>query len=78
VRRLSGPQARGGKEDSLKSAEESILTFLSDGEPHPIRQLHNLELPTGLIDEALRHLLAEERLHIDGFFHPQSLKQGCR
>jgi len=56
-----------GKKDSLKSAEESILTFLSDGEPHPIRQLHNLELPTGLIDEALRHLLAEERLHIDGF-----------
>ena len=50
------------------NARQAILQLLSDGQHHPLSDLHRLPFPTETIDAALRHLLSEEHLHLsDGF-----------
>jgi ATP-dependent DNA helicase RecQ len=50
------------------NGEQLILQLLSDGRRHHLTELHRLPLPTEAIDDALRHLLAEEHIvHDDGF-----------
>jgi ATP-dependent DNA helicase RecQ len=55
-------------EQPAANCEQQILQLLSDGHRHHLTELHRLPLPTEAIDEALRHLLAEEHIvHDDGF-----------
>ena len=47
-------------EPRLNTAMEKILQLLSDGHPHPITDLRDLQLPVGELDAALSYLLQEE------------------
>ena len=55
-------------EPGLNEAMERILTLLDDGQPHPMTDLRDLQLPTGELDAALEYLLKEEYIRqADGF-----------
>ena len=55
-------------EPGLNEAMERILTVLDDGQPHPMTDLRDLQLPTGELDAALEYLLKEEYIRqTDGF-----------
>ena len=61
---------RGGMvaESNLNSANEQIMRLLNDGTPHPINELHSLQLSTDELDAALEYLLKEEYIRQeDGF-----------
>ena len=47
-------------ESRMNTAMEKILQLLDDGQPHPITDLHGLQLPVGELDTALEYLLKEE------------------
>ncbi len=47
-------------EPRLNSAMEQILHLLSDGKPHPITDLRDIQLPTDELDAALDYLFKEE------------------
>lgn len=49
-----------------KKAEDSICQLLADGERHPLEELNNLKYPTPEIEKALRHMIAEELVKVDG------------
>ena len=49
-------------EPRLNSAMEKILLLLDDGQPHPITDLRDLQLPVDELDAALEYLLQEEFL----------------
>ena len=51
---------------SMGDARQQILQLLSDGAPHPISELHALQLPKAKMDEALEQLVQEEEVKIDG------------
>ena len=46
----------------LQDAEKAILELLADGQRHHVTELSGIKLPSKAIDEALRNLLAEERI----------------
>ena len=50
----------------LEKAQEEIMLLLGDKEKHPVTDLHNIKLPTQLVNKALEALVAENRIHIDG------------
>ena len=43
-------------------ARQAILRLLSDGQRHPITDLHRIGMPTEAIDAALAYLIAEEQI----------------
>ena len=47
-------------EPRMNTAMEKILQLLSDGQPHPITDLRDIQLPTDELDAALSYLLQEE------------------
>ena len=47
-------------EPRLNTAKEKILQLFSDGKPHPITDLRDIQLPTDELDVALSYLLQEE------------------
>ena len=47
-------------EPRMNTAMEKILQLLDDGQPHPMTDLHGLQLPVGELDTALVYLLKEE------------------
>ena len=47
-------------EPRMNTAMEKILQLLSDGKPHPITDLRDIQLPTDELDAALSYLLQEE------------------
>ena len=47
-------------EPRMNTAMEKILQLLSDGTPHPITDLRDIQLPTDELDAALSYLLQEE------------------
>lgn len=47
-------------------AQSRILDLLSDGEPHHITSLRTLSLPDKQLEEALQHLLEEEKVVMQG------------
>lgn len=49
-----------------EKAEDSIRQLLADGERHPLEELNNLKYPTPEIEKALRHMIAEELVKVDG------------
>ena len=49
-------------EPRFNTAIEQIMTFLSDGKPHPITDLRDIQLPTDELDAALEYLLKEEHI----------------
>jgi hypothetical protein len=53
---------RGGlvSEPRMNSAMEQILQLISDGKPHPITDLRDIQLPTAELDAALDYLMKEE------------------
>ena len=53
---------KGGlvSEPRMNTAMEMILQLLSDGKPHPITDLRDIQLPTDELDAALSYLLEEE------------------
>ena len=60
---------RGGlvSEPRMNSAMEQILQLLSDGKPHPIIDLRDIQLPTAELDAALDYLMKEEYVRqVDG------------
>ena len=65
---LSHRQEGMVSEPGLNEAMERILTVLDDGQPHPMTDLRDLQLPTGELDAALEYLLKEEYIRqTDGF-----------
>ena len=46
----------------FQDAEKAILELLADGQRHHVTELSGIKLPSKAIDEALRNLLAEERI----------------
>ena len=55
-------------EPSFNTAMEQIITLLEDGQPHPITDLRDIQLPTAELDAALDYLLKEEYIRQeDGF-----------
>ena len=55
--------------ESAKSTEaQAILDLLSDGKPHHIKELRDIQLPTDSLNAALEYLFTEEYIHQeDGF-----------
>ncbi len=52
----------------MNEAREHILNLLKDGEPHPITDLRDLQLPTDELDAALTYLMKEEYIcQTDGY-----------
>ena len=47
-------------EPRFTSATERVMALLSDGKPHPITDLCDIQLPTDELDAALEYLLKEE------------------
>ena len=47
-------------EPRFTSATERVMALLSDGKPHPITDLRDIQLPTDELDAALEYLLKEE------------------
>ncbi len=47
-------------EPRFTSATERVMALLSDGNPHPITDLRDIQLPTDELDAALEYLLKEE------------------
>ena len=59
-------------EARLNTAIEQILILLSDGQPHPITDLRDIQLPTDELDAALEYLLKEEHIRqSDGLLYKQ-------
>ena len=55
-------------EPRMNEAREHILNLLKDGEPHPITDLRDLQLPTDELDAALTYLMKEEYIcQTDGY-----------
>ena len=51
-----------------KAKAQAILDLLSDGKPHHITELRDIQLPTDSLNAALEYLLKEEYIHQeDGF-----------
>jgi ATP-dependent DNA helicase RecQ len=44
----------------MNEAMERILALLDDGQPHPLIELRDLQLPVDELDAALTYLLKEE------------------
>ena len=47
-------------ESNLSDAKARILQLLADHQPHPITELHGIQLPTDELDAALNYLFQEE------------------
>ena len=55
-------------ESNLSDAKARILQLLADHQPHPITELHGIQLPTDELDAALNYLFQEEYIRQeDGF-----------
>ena len=52
--------------NQLNSAKQLILDTLSDGALHPLTELTSLPIPSEVFNNALRHLLREENIGVDG------------
>jgi len=58
-------------EPRLNTAIEQVMALLSDGKPHPITDLRDIQLPTDELDAALKYLLKEEYIRqTDGILTP--------
>ena len=56
------------KESAMSVEAQAILDLLSDGKPHHITELRDIQLPTDLLNAALEYLFKEEHIHMeDGF-----------
>ena len=64
---LERKRSEATKETSLQQAVCAIQAFLKDGQPHALTDLKTLPIPTAVLDEALRHMMGEELLTVDGF-----------
>ena len=59
-------------EPKLNHAMQQIMALFSDGQPHPITDLRDIQLPTDELDAALTYLMKEEYLRLDdGFLYKQ-------
>ena len=59
-------------EPKLNHAMQQIMAMFSDGQPHPITDLRDIQLPTDELDAALTYLMKEEHLRLDdGFLYKQ-------
>ncbi len=61
-------QANTHHPETESTADHQILQLLSDGERHHIGELHRLSLPRLKVDEALKRLIHEEQIHVEGAF----------
>ena len=60
------------KEPAMSAEAHAILDLLSDGKPHHITELRNIQLPTDALNAALEYLFKEEYIHQeDGFLCKQ-------
>ena len=59
-------------EPKLNHAMQQIMALFSDGQPHPMTDLRDIQLPTDELDAALTYLMKEEHLRLDdGFLYKQ-------
>ena len=59
-------------EPKLNHAMQQIMAMFSDGQPHPMTDLRDIQLPTDELDAALTYLMKEEYLRLDdGFLYKQ-------
>ena len=59
-------------EPKLNHAMQQIMAMFSDGQPHPMTDLRDIQLPTDELDAALTYLMKEEHLRLDdGFLYKQ-------
>ena len=60
------------KEPAMSAEAHAILDLLSDGKPHHITELRDIQLPTDALNAALEYLFKEEYIHQeDGFLCKQ-------
>ena len=60
------------KEPAMSAKAHAILDLLSDGKPHHITELRDIQLPTDALNAALEYLFKEEYIHQeDGFLCKQ-------
>ncbi len=52
--------------ESQEKARRLIMELLADGQRHHVSELKNLPCPTDRLDEAVRYLAGEEKIHLDG------------
>lgn len=62
---VSSRSDRTSDEDD-KYARQAVIVLLEDGEKHMINELHQLNIPKKQLDNALRYLVNEEIIHLDG------------
>jgi ATP-dependent DNA helicase RecQ len=56
------------QESAMTAEAQAILDLLSDGKPHHITELRDIQLPTDSLNAALEYLFKEEHIHMeDGF-----------
>ena len=64
---LSQPHGKA-RESAMTAESQAILDLLSDGKPHHITELRDIQLPTDSLNAALEYLFKEEHIHMeDGF-----------
>jgi len=52
-------------ETGLITAQKAILQLLVDNEPHPITEIHGIQLSTDELNAALKYLLKEEIIRME-------------
>jgi len=57
---------RRQRQDTVAQVAQQMMTILSDGHPHPLKEMERGEWPLQTISQALRMLLDEELVAIDG------------
>lgn len=55
-----------GRKKDTREATDAILKLLSDHQRHRVEELRELPFPTEKVQEAIRHLVHEEEIHVDG------------
>lgn len=60
----AAPSKKAAEEE--KAARKAVMGLLEDGQKHKIDELHRLDIPTNALDNALRYLVNEEIVHLDG------------
>ena len=54
------------RKEDVHEVEETLMEWLGDGQRHPITELHQLPVDYEAAEAALRHLIAEEKILVDG------------
>ena len=63
---LERKKSASARMNDIQQVIQTITTFLQDGQKHPLTDLKTLSIPTAVLDEAIRYMVGEQLLTIQG------------